>query len=254
MKKNNTIKISILTFLGLFLIGMLFCVPFGLAIVKSGTDPENDVMKMCPTEDYTGVIRSGTVSTHDDIDIVSYDIDNASVTLTVAGNPDTGIDHPGIQLAIAWGNKLDFLTYIMTNGTSGVTFPFYEIIAEHYGAGRGVFLIKHMEDYEEDKYWDGTGFTATDQLSAASVGTITSTGINATIPAAVMTILDELTEIVGIGRDMVPDTDLCSYMDLATIKTSVTDGGFIPGFDLFVVVGIVGFLSVILITIKSRKR
>ena len=211
------------------------------ARTESFTDPEDDVWRFHHQGfDY----KKGDY--HDEIDITSIAMVDNYFNATFAAN----FEGPDIYCDFDL-----FEHYDPDNETLE-----YGISAQNSSAGgiSGVFFVHYVLSGVPDLYfvevWTGTGWTF-NILDGLNIGNMTGNLVEGTVPPAAWTVPDNVTWYVDTIAGNA-DVDEILYADIAPDEyAQFPTGGddAIPGYDLFIFIGVLFGIS-IYIVIKRIKR
>ena len=215
------------------------------------TDPENDVYRLHVTPSSQDVSKGDY---HDEIDIVKLEINGQFVNLTFAGNIADWESNDSVQTEAEIMLHENFTGSYME---SLMIYPYYLIYYDNwtnFELGYRVFFVLKIEDSPWRLFWNGSEWVA-DEDEAMDIGSASDKSIVANVPPGAFVIPDNITYIAASGcNEAIGMYEMIGYSDIAPNKYDplASNGGEIPSYNLFIVVGFL--VGVCLIIIRKQIK
>ena len=217
-------------------------------------DAENDVYYVSLTAEGEN-IKKGNY--HDEIDIVKFEINNQNLNLTFAGNINDweGADDVITEAVMVLHPNFDMELYKEGN----MTYPYYAIYYDNWSQSLGYRVIfAHVYEYlgdEDREFWNETAGWVSNNTLALDIGSASDKSIIANVPPKAYNITNNTTYIAQSIHIKYSPSEIKYYIDIAPEEYMLLEETeeVIPGYNLFIIVGVLVGISLIIVR-KHIKR
>ncbi|MFX1417358.1 MAG: hypothetical protein ACFE9N_00410 [Promethearchaeota archaeon] len=217
-------------------------------LIEAKIDPENDVYYF-----HNQNVQQGDF--HDEIDIVSLEINGQNLNLSLAGNINGWVNN----------DTVDYIAHILlvenfeidSYKQGELPYPYYIIryvSLPYYYSGFKVLLYK-MIGFLDFLFWTGSGWSTNPDL-AQEIGSISANSIIANVPIGAYTIAEDIT-FFAIIEHMIFGSDTIYYMDIIPNEYSlwsVSVPESILSYNIFILTGLLFGISIIIIKNMMKEK
>lgn len=217
-------------------------------------DAENDVYYVSVTADGES-IKKGDY--HDEIDIVKFKINAQNLNLTFAGNINDweGVGDVATGAIMVLHPNFDMEIYKEGN----MTYPYYAVYYDNWSQSLGyrvifAYVYEYLGD-EDSEFWNGSGWVMGED-DALPIGTASGKSIIADVPPEAYNITNNTTYIAQSIHIKYSPNEIKAYIDIAPEEYMLLEETeeLIPGYNLFIVVGVLVGISLIIIKKQVKRK